>query len=209
MQTEERRDEIAQAVAEARKDYASEDVKRGTVDEMLRGIEESIPLDLKTLLKSVRRASRKLDKGKLSHQLAKGFMELLEREGIRLLETGTGNANYFCAEIDGMPLAVSPFGSHVEWWEKISDSFKSMVGARGCRWGVVLFLLPESKGIWIEGLDYEDKVLKERRKVNASYVRKAVTDGFAHPFYSIGEFVILIKEGPPSRPRSILVRRKT
>lgn len=36
--TEERREEIAHAVAEARKDYASGEVKRGTVDDVLRDL---------------------------------------------------------------------------------------------------------------------------------------------------------------------------
>ena len=36
--TEERREEIAHAVAEARKDYASGDVRRGTVDDLLRDL---------------------------------------------------------------------------------------------------------------------------------------------------------------------------
>lgn len=36
--TEERREEIAHAVAEARKDYASGDVRRGTADDLLRDL---------------------------------------------------------------------------------------------------------------------------------------------------------------------------
>lgn len=154
---------------------------------------------------------KRANKRQISHALAKGFMDrLVESEGVTLLEAGTGNANYFCVEIDGKPLAVSPFGSHDEWWEKQSEGFRALVERRRCRWGVVLFVLRKSKGLWIEGSDYDAKVLKGRETVNSSEVSWAEKSGIAHPFRDASEFLRLIKDGPKTttpRHKVVLIRR--
>jgi len=168
--------------------------------------------DLWSLLDEIReeRKKERITKGEASHRLAKGFMDLLVGEGVRILETGIGNANYFCAEINGSPVAISPFGSHEEFWEKVSIGFRSLYVKRACRWGVVLFILPEKRGIWIEGNDYDSHVLHDRelKKVNSYEVKKAERSGLAHSFCDCKEFVNLIAHGPTTRPRALLIKKK-
>jgi hypothetical protein len=55
-----------------------------------------IVTDLRSLLDKIREESKKerITKREASHRLAKGFMDLLVGEGLRILETGTGNANF-------------------------------------------------------------------------------------------------------------------
>lgn len=171
---------------------------------------EMIVTDLRSLLDGIReeRKKEKITNGEASHRLAKGFMDLLGGEGVRILETDRGN--YFCAEINGSPVAISPFGSHVGYWDKVSDGFRSLYAKYACRWGVVLFILPEKRGIWIEGNDYDSHVLHDRelKKVNSYEMKKAERSGLAHSFFDCKEFINLITLGPTTRPRALLIKKK-
>ena len=70
---------------------------------------------LREVLDWVTRENRaaKRTKRELSHTLANGFLYTLE-PWVRLLEEPSGNANYFCVEIDGITLGITPFDSHEE-----------------------------------------------------------------------------------------------
>ena len=172
---------------------------------------EAIARDLRTILAELSVAARRerTNKRWLSHALAKSFMDSLESEGARILDPTTGNANYFCAEIGKVPVAISPFGSHEGFWEKVSAGFRSLKEKRGCRWGVVLFVLPKEKGLWIEGDDYDAHVLQEREKVHLIEVARAEKSGKAHPFHDSREFIDLITKGPRLRARTILVKKRS
>lgn len=117
-------------------------------------------------------------------------------------------------EIKGNPVAISPFGSYEGFWDKVSIGFRSLYARRTCRWGVVLFILPEKKGswkgIWIEGNDYDSHVLHDRElmKVNLHEVKKAERSGVAHSFFDCQEFVKLITRGPTTRPTALLIKKK-
>ena len=145
---------------------------------------------LREILDWVRRENRaaKRTKRELSHTLANGFLYTLE-PWVRLLEKPTGSANYFCIEIDGITLAVTPFGSHEEWWDT----------RKRCRWGVALFNLPKREGLWIEGADFDESVLKGRNKVNSSEVHQAQRARIANAFSESREFIELIRN-PPKKP---------
>jgi len=171
---------------------------------------EAVTLDLRAYLAELAAEGRKkrVDKRWLSHALAKFFMDSLEYAGVRILESGTGNANYFCAEIGGAPVAISPFGSHEEFWDKVSDGFRSLVMRRACRWGVVLFVLPERKGLWIEGSNYDAQVLQKQEKVHSPEVRRAEKLGIAHAFYETKGFMDLITHGPKIRSKTVLFKRR-
>lgn len=134
-------------------------------------------------------------KRELSHALANGFLHTL-LPWTSSHKKFSGNANYFCVEIDDIPLAVTPFGSHFGWWEKPSQGFREMITRKGCRWGVVLFNLPKSDGWWIEGSDFDERVLKGRKKVNLSEVYQAQKEGIAKPFSESEEFIELIRNPP-------------
>ena len=142
---------------------------------------------LREVLDWVRRENRaaKRTKRELSHALANGFVYTLE-PWVRLLEKPSGNANYFCIEIDGVTLAVTPFGSHEEWWEKPSKGFREMVARKRCRWGVALFNLSKRDCLWIEGPDFDESVLKGREKVNSSEVQQAQRARIANAFSESG-----------------------
>jgi hypothetical protein len=96
---------------------------------------EMVVTDLRFLLDGIReeREKEKITKGEASRRVAKGFMDLLAGEGARVLEPGRGN--YFCAEIMGSPVAISPFGSHEGFWDKVSNGIRSLYAKYGCRWG--------------------------------------------------------------------------
>jgi hypothetical protein len=138
--------------------------------------------------------------------LAKGFLYILE-PWVRLLEEPCGNANYFCVEIDGITLAVTPFGSHEEWWQKPSKGFREMVARKRCRWGVALFNLPKRECLWIEGPDFDESVLKGREKVHSSEVHQAQRARIANAFSESREFIELIKNPPKKPGDSYLIRR--
>ena len=171
-----------------------------------------VSTDLRVLIDRIRAENKKdrISKRETSRRLAKGFIDLLAAEGVKILETGMGNSNYFCAEINGSPVAISPFGSHVEFWDKVSDGFRSLYLKRDCRWGVILFDLPKRRGIWLEGEDYDNQVLHDRelKKVSSHEVMKAERSGIAHSFIKCGEFVHLITHGPVTRPRAFLISKK-
>ena len=144
------------------------------------------------------------EKREISHTLAQGFRMTLEREGAEILWKGKGNANYFIAGIEGVSIGISPFGSHEEWWEKPSDGFREEVKKRGCRWGVVLFMLPKKEGLWIEGADFDERVLRGREKVNSSEVRQARRARIANSFSDSRRFIDLIKN-PPKKPGELFL----
>jgi hypothetical protein len=128
-----------------------------------------------------------------------------------VLEEPPGNANYFLVEVDGITVAVTPFGSHEEWWDKPSKGFRQMVARQGCRWGVVLFNLPKREGLWIEGPAFDDKVLKgrEREKVNSSVVREARRNRVGYAFSESNEFIAFIKNPPKHPKKPFLVPKRT
>ena len=167
------------------------------------------PVDLRTLLDEVRRESRKdkADKRRLSHALAKGLVEITLAGGAKLVEEGTGNANYFCVEIEGIQVAASPFASHDGWWDKVSVTFRSLVKRRGCKWGVALFNLPDKKGIWFEGEDYDLHVLRGHETVNKTDVTRAAQKGVDQAFSNNEEFLRLLKEGVKRSPKPVLIRK--
>ena len=72
---------------------------------------------------------------------------------------------------------MSPFGSHEEWWEKPSEGFRSMALKLDCEWGVVLFLLSEHVGLWIERLDFDSTVLKEKKRLTLEMSGRPVGKG--------------------------------
>lgn len=156
-------------------------------------------------IKQENRAAKRT-KRKLSHDLANGFLHTL-KPWVCVLEEPAGNANYFLVEIDGISLAVTPFGSHEEWWEKPSKGFREMVARRGSRWGVVLFNLRKKEGLWIEGPDFDESVLKGRSKVNSSEVHQAQRTRIANAFSTSQEFIELIRNPPKKPGDSYLIRK--
>jgi hypothetical protein len=153
-------------------------------------------------------AARK-SKREISHLLANEFLDALPGL-IKVIVSPTGNANYFCVEIDGIELAVTPFGSHEEWWDKPSKGFRQLVKSRGCRWGVVLFDIKREglwEGLWIEGPDFDEKVLKKQETVNSSMINKVRGKRIVHPFTESGKFIDLVKHPPPKPGKPYLVRK--
>jgi|CXWL01.1.fsa_nt_gi hypothetical protein len=167
------------------------------------------PIDLRTLLEEINRESRKnrADKRYLSHKLANGLIEITRAKGAKLIEAGPGNANYFCAEIDGVQVAVSPFASHDGWWERVSEGFRSLGERRGCRWGVALFNLPEKRGVWFEGEGYDLHVLRNHETVNKIDAERAERLGIGQSFSNNEEFLRLLKEGIKKPMRTRLIRK--
>lgn len=166
-------------------------------------------IDLRALLEEIKRESRKdrADKRCLSHKLANGLIEIARAKGAKLIEAGPGNANYFCTEIDGVQIAVSPFASHDGWWERVSDGFRSLLKRRGCRWGVALFDLPEKRGLWFEGEEYDPHVLRGHETVHKIDVQRAEHKGIGQSFCNDEEFLRLLKEGFKKPPRTMLIRK--
>ncbi len=170
---------------------------------------EDVSKDLRAIRTNLAVAWRKerMSKRSLSHNLAKSFVDELQGKGAKILETTTGNANYFCVEISGAPVAVSPFGSHEGFWDKLSYGFRTRKDELGCRWGVVLFFLPGNRGLWIEGNDYDAYVLRGGEKVHSFEVERAEELGKAQPFYGGKEFLELISKGPKLRAKTMLVKK--
>ena len=103
--------------------------------------------NLKTILSAIamEKLSDRAAKRSKSHEYANHFAEALQkRGGINILEEGNASTNYFCAEVDGTQVAISPLASHEGWWEKPSVGFVRMYKRRGCKWGVVLLELRKS-----------------------------------------------------------------
>lgn len=159
-------------------------------------------LTLREVLDWIQREIRaaKRTKRELSHALANGFIHTL-KPWAHVIEEPHGNANYFCIEIDSITLAVAPFCSHEEWWEKPSKGFREMIAKKRWGWGVVLFNLPKSESLWIEGPTFDEKILKGREKVNSSEVRDARRNRVAQGFSESNEFIEIIKRPPPATPR--------
>ena len=158
-------------------------------------------------IKQENRAAKRT-KRELSHALANGFLYTL-RPWVCVLYEPPGNANYFLVAVDGITLAVTPFGSHEEWWDKPSKGFREMVARKGCRWGVVLFNLPKRDGLWIEGPAFDEKVLKDREKVNSSVVREARRSRVGYVFSESSEFISLIRNPPKTPGKPFLIPKPT
>jgi hypothetical protein len=150
--------------------------------------------------------AEKKTKRELSHDLANRFLYTL-RPWVRSVEEPRGNANYFLVEIDGVKLAVTPFGSHEEWWEKPSKGFRELVARERCKWGVVLFDLPKKEGLWIDGPEFDASILKGREKVNSSEVRQAKKMRIANAFSESSEFIEFIRNPPKKPGDSYLIRK--
>ncbi|HNP81589.1 MAG TPA: hypothetical protein PKN47_09035 [Nitrospira sp.] len=171
--------------------------------------EDAPLLTLRKLLDDIQLATKRESRSKasISHELAQGFMTVLRGVGATILEVGKGNANYFVFEFEGKTIAVSPFSSHEEWWEKPSEGFRCMTRNRGCDWGVVLFFVQDHEGVWIEGPEFDRTVLKGREKVNSNAVQEARRKKLARPFYRADEFLRLVRTPASIPPRPFLVRR--
>lgn len=126
---------------------------------------------------------------------------------MRLLEKPTGSANYFCVEIDGITLGVTPFDSHEEWWENPSKGFREMVARKRCEWGVALFNLPKRECLWIEGSDFDESVLKGREIVHSSELHQAQRARIANAFSESREFIELIRNPSKKPGDSYLIRK--
>jgi len=82
-----------------------------------------------------------------------------------------------------------------------------MVARKRCRWGVALFNLPKREGLWIEGSDFDESVLKGRNKVNSSEVHQAQRTRIANAFSESREFIELIRNPPKKPGDSYLIRK--
>ncbi len=171
--------------------------------------EERSVLTLREVLDRIQRENRvaKRTKRELSHALANGFIHTL-KPWVHIADEPLGNANYFCIEIGPITLSVTPFCSHEEWWEKPSKGFREMVARKRCRWGVVLFNLPKSEGLWIEGPAFDEKVLRDREKVNSSVVREARRNRVGQAFSESNEFIEIIQHPPKTPGKPYLVPRR-
>ena len=151
----------------------------------------------------------KRSKREISHDLANGFLYTLLKWAKALVEPSR-SANYFCLEIDGVVLGVTPFGSHEEWWYKPSEGFRQLIKARACRWGVVLFHIKRKdswEGLWIEGPDFDKKVLKGRERVSSSMISEARRKRIMHSFTESEQFVNYIKHPPKEPGEPYLIRK--
>lgn len=154
---------------------------------------------------------RRKTKREASHDLAHGFCRLLdEKHGVRILaEPKSRIANYFCAEIAGKPVWISPFASHDRFWEKPSNGLMGKASGPDCIWGTVHFELTSSdhRSFWTEGMDFKTKVLKEHDKVNWSNLGPAIEKGFAKEFSDIREFVEIVESAIRKRPGKLLLKK--
>lgn len=172
-------------------------------------LEENSVLTLREVLDRIQRENRvaKRTKRELSHDLANRFIHTL-KPWVHIVEKPLGNANYFCIEIDSITLAVTSFCSHEEWWEKPSKGFREMVARKHCKWGVVLFNIPKSEGLRIEGSAFDEKVLTGREKVNSSVVREARRNHVGHVFSESKEFIEIIRHPPKTPGKPYLVPKR-
>lgn len=166
-------------------------------------------VSLPALLDWIKQENRKTKERKRfrSHTLASGFLYTL-KDWTTPIEEPRGNANYFCVKLDDIKFAVTPFASHDEWWDKPSQGFRQMVARHGASWGVVFFDLPKGEGLWIEGKDFDESLLKGREKVSASLVRHGKKLGILHPFSEIEQFIELIRNPPRKPGKPFLISRK-
>ena len=191
-------------------------VKTRVIKTWEKGILPAMPMDeaaplltLREVLDHIRSEIKRerRSKARISHELAQRFLTLLKSAGARVLEVGKENANYFVLEVEGRTVAISPFSSHEEWWEKPSKGFRSIVARRSCEWGVVLFFLREKEGVWIEGSDFDASVLKGREKVNSGDVEEARRRHLARPFRDAADFLRLVTTPTPISRKSFLLRK--
>ncbi|HNP64829.1 MAG TPA: hypothetical protein PKH39_12910 [Woeseiaceae bacterium] len=174
---------------------------------------ERVDFSPKTLLEIVTRAARvkRRDAAANSHAIANSFVSSLESAGAQILDVGRGNANYFLAEIAGLPIALSIFASQEQWWEKPSQGFRNLVKEKKCKWGVLLFDLKDKKALWIDGEFFDRHVLKGREKINFPDVAQAERAGYAIRVLTIEELVNLLSKPIPRLgvPRLIRKSRKS
>ena len=131
-----------------------------------------------------------------SHDFANSFAEALRRNSeIKIIEEGNASTNYFCAEVGGIQVAISPLASHEGWWEKPSVGFTRMRKSLGCKWGVVLLALGKSKvdGFWISGPDFDD-LFSYHSKIHSDDIERAERRGQAHRFDDFPKFVELLSK---------------
>ena len=152
--------------------------------------------NLKTILSAIamERSSDRAAKRSKSHEYANHFAEALQkRSGINILKEGNASTNYFCAEVDGAQVAISPLASHEGWWEKPSVGFVRMYKRRGCKWGVVLLELRKSyvDGFWIQGPDFES-FFGHHTKIHSDNIERAERKGVAHRFRDFEKFLELV-----------------
>jgi hypothetical protein len=114
-------------------------------------------------------------------------------------------------KIGGVVWGVTPFGSLEKWWDKPSEGFRQSVKARACRWGVIFFDIEREgswEGLWIEGPDFDEKVLRGREAVSSEMIRKARGKRIVHSFTESEQFIHFITN-PPRKPGEPYVIRKT
>jgi len=152
--------------------------------------------DLKTILSAIARekASERAAKRLKSHEYANHFAEALQKmSGIHILEECNSAKNYFCADVGGIQVAISPLASHEGLWEKPSDGFVDMCKRRGCKWGIVLLELRKSQvdGFWIPGGDWQS-FFGHYTKIHSDNVERAERKGMAHRFRNFDKFLELV-----------------
>lgn len=175
---------------------------------------------LRELIESLRRERSHWDRTKkekrrektdISHRFANALKYELGREGLTITPLKDGNANFFYAEIGRVQILISPFASQEEWWQRPSDGFMNYVrevSSRepSCRWGIILFRVPDGDGVWVEGAKFE-KILEWPEKFTKSNVKEAIRKKVAREFSDRDELIYLIRNGPDSGPK--LIRRRT
>jgi hypothetical protein len=167
---------------------------------------------LREVLERIRReciAARR-SKREISHDLANGFLYTLPKSAT-IIERPAGNANYFFMKIGGVVWGVTPFGSLEKCWDEPSEGFRQSVKARACRWGVIFFDIEREgswEGLWIEGPDFDEKVLRGREAVSSEMIRKARGKRIVHSFTESEQFIHFITN-PPRKPGEPYVIRKT
>lgn len=154
---------------------------------------------------------KKKTKREASHELAQGFCRMLyEKHGIRILAEPKGkNANYFCAEIAGKDVWISPFASQERFWEKPSSGLMDKVSGPDCIWGTVHFELTSSdhRSFWTEGMVFKEKVLKDHDIVNWSNLGPAIEKGFTKEFSDIKGFLELVEGAIKKRTGKLLFKK--
>lgn len=88
---------------------------------------------------------------------------------------------------------ISPFASHDGWWEKPSKGFRDKVERHSGVWGIVLFDLWRKEGAWIEGTEFDAKVLRGCETVHSQDVDGACRNGLAISFSTPAEFVRILQ----------------
>ncbi len=154
--------------------------------------------DLNTILSAIARnsASVRAVKRSKSHEYPNNFAEALRKKSsINIVEEGSATTNYFCGDIGGVQVVISPLASHEGWWEKPSEGFASMYKRRSCKTGIVLLELKKTQvdGFWIAGQDWE-LFIGHYTKINLDNVERAERKGIAHRFIDFDKFLELVSK---------------